>query len=123
LCAAEFKLPRFAELILTTLVIKDYGLRNLILRFPETISRRIYQYSFLVEIFERTKKYVEILNPKIEAKGWTENLIYSAETAELTLEIKHRILESIHEKQVEYNGPEVRLFYGFAPSPHKALVG
>jgi hypothetical protein len=106
------------------MLIKDYSLSKFISRYPVDISRGICQYNLLVEIFGETTRVVEILNPRIEVKGTEEGeMLYDPVITELLYGIHHRILESVNGKKEEDIGPEVRLFYGLAPSPQKVLYG
>jgi hypothetical protein len=106
LCAKEFKMPRYAELIYTALLIKDYAISNFVLRYPVDISRGICQYNLLVEIFAKTSKMVEILNLRIGVKEDEEGeMFYDPVIIELLYGIHHRILESANGKEEEDIGP------------------
>jgi hypothetical protein len=124
LYAKEFRMPRYAELLYTAMLIKDYSLSNFVLRYSVDISRGICQYNLLVEIFRGTTRVIENLNPIIEVIGAEEGeMLYDSVITELLYGIHHRILESVNGKKEEDIGPELRLFYGLAPSHQKVLYG
>jgi hypothetical protein len=94
--AEEYELPVKMQSLNTTVIVRDYNLSNLLLRYPKSVSGGICQYDKLVEIFEDTLKTVELINPRIEVKDSEEERIQlNPEEMEQQYGIGRRIADSV----------------------------
>jgi hypothetical protein len=122
--AAEYELPVNKQSLLTKVLVNDYGLSNMIFRYPKEVGGRICEFDKLSEIFDRTVKFVEVENPKIEIRDAQEQTLQvEREDLEGYFGIRSRITEAMFGKKRENIGPEVKLFYGLAHSPEKVQYG
>jgi hypothetical protein len=122
--AEEFEMPLKKRSLHAAVIINDYNLSNLLLRYPVSSLGGIFQYDKLFEIFEKTSKTVELVNPRIEVRDSVETVMQlEPEEFECQYGIRRRIADSVFGRKLENIGPEVRLFYGLAPSPKKVRYG
>jgi hypothetical protein len=122
--AEEYKMPVNKQSLHTRVYVSDYGLSNMVLRYPKEVNGRISEFDKLSEVFDRTVKFVELENPRIELRDAQEQTLQvEDEDLEAWFGIRSRINEAMFGKKKDNIGPEVRLFYGLAPSPEKVLYG
>jgi hypothetical protein len=67
---------------------------------------------------------VELVNPKIELRDVQEqDAQFASHDQEAWFGVRIRIMEAAFRKTCSDIGPEVKLFYGVAPSPEKVQYG
>jgi hypothetical protein len=91
----KYKSPIYARKLITQILKDDYGLGNLILKFPEElIDQRVFRYESLDHISEEARCCVEICNMRVRIREEPKSFIYDEEICENLQGIWFKIYEA-----------------------------